>query len=289
VSLQTWAESNQLHYFFERKEEQIRLTNHSAHVQFKLNSLRAEVNGVAVFLSSPVSLHQGVPSISQRELDVSLTPILFPSKSKTVQPVKVLAIGAGHGGKDCGNVVGWHQEKMYTLLLTKELQRLAQRAGFKTVMIRTSDEFVDLEDRARLAKRGKADIYLELHYNCAGGNNSESRGVEVYCLTPAGANSTNGGSDQYPPLAGNRHDERNMQLAFQLQNALVDHLGSVDRGVRRARFVVLRYADMPAALIEAGFMSNPDEFRKIEDPNFRHRTAEAILEGVLAYRRSVER
>ena len=179
VNLQTWAEANQLQFLFDRKEEQIRLTNGSAQLFLKLNSLRAQVNGVSMFLSSPVILHQGVPSISQRELDLSLRPILFPPKSKAMQPVKILAISAGHGGKDCGNIVGSQQEKKFTLLLTKELQRLAQRAGFKTVLIRDTDEFVDLEDRARLAKRGKADLYVELHYNCAGGNNSDSKGVEV--------------------------------------------------------------------------------------------------------------
>ena len=60
------------------------------------------------------------------------------------------------------------------------------------------------EDRPRAAKRAQADLYVEVHYNCAGPGNTESKGVETYCLTTAGANSTNGGSDGYPALKGNK-------------------------------------------------------------------------------------
>jgi N-acetylmuramoyl-L-alanine amidase len=63
----------------------------------------------------------------------------------------------------------------------------------------------------------------------------------------------------------------------------------VDRGVRRARFVVLREASMPAVLIEGGFMSQPDELRKIKDVVYRRQTAQAILDGLLAYKRLIER
>jgi N-acetylmuramoyl-L-alanine amidase len=290
VSLQDWAKANQMQFLNPKKDEEVRLTNRTANLSLKVNSLRAEVNGVSLFLSAPVVLHQGVPSLSQRELDRAIKPVLFPSKNKTNQLVKTIVIGAGHGGKDCGFQVGSQQEKKYTLLLAQELKKLLTRAGFRTVLIRNSDQFIELEDRARLAKRVKADAYLELHYNCAGPGNNESKGVEVYCLTPSGANSTNGGSDSYPnPLPGNRHDERNVLLAYQLQNALVDKAGLADRGVRRARFVVLREAEMPAALVEAGFMSQPEELRRIQDPVHRRQTARALVDGLVAYKKLVER
>jgi N-acetylmuramoyl-L-alanine amidase len=289
VNLEDWAEAHQFHFSFAHKEEEIRLTNRWAHLGFKLNSQRAEVNGITLFLTAPVVLHQGIPAIAQRDLDRSLHPILFPPKNGPKDRIKVIALSAGHGGKDCGYDVHSQQEKKYTLLLTQELQQLVSRAGLRPVLIRNTDKFVELEDRPRLAKHGKADLFVELHYNCAGPGNTESRGVEVYCLTPAGANSTNGGSDSYPPLPGNRQDEKNMLLAYQLHTALVEHVGLVDRGVRRARFVVLREAEMPAVLIEAGFMSQPEELRRIQDPAARRQTAQAILDGILAYKRLVER
>jgi N-acetylmuramoyl-L-alanine amidase len=288
VSLQDWAERHQ--FQFTRREEEIRLTNRWARLAFKLSSQRVELNGITVFLAFPVALHQGVISIAQRDLDRSLSPILFPPKNSSNQRIKTVALSAGHGGKDCGYQFAGEQEKKYTLLLAKELEKLVARAGLKPVLIRSSDSFVELEDRPRLAKKAKADLYLELHYNCAGPGNSESRGVEVYCLTPPGANSTNGGSDTYPgPLAGNKHDEKNVLLAYRIHTSLVENLGLADRGVRRARFQVLRDAEMPAVLVEAGFMSQRDEMRRIQDPTYRRQTAQAILDGVLAYKRLVER
>ena len=118
---------------------------------------------------------------------------------------------------------------------------------------------------------------------------TESKGLEVYCLTPAGADSTNGGADHYPALQGNKHDQRNILLAYHIHRALVHSVGMADRGIRRARFVVLREATMPAVLIEAGFMSHADEMRRIQDPAHRRQTAQAILDGLLAYKRIIER
>jgi N-acetylmuramoyl-L-alanine amidase len=79
-----------------------------------------------------------------------------------------------------------------------------------------------------------------------------------------------------------------MLLAFQMQKALVRGLGVEDRGVRRARFWVLRDAIMPAALVEAGFMSHPTEGKKILDPQYRRQIARCIVQGLLAYKKTVE-
>lgn len=289
VNLQDWAEANQLHFAISRKDEEVRLTNRWARLSFKVSSQRAELNGITLFLALPIILHQGAVCMAQKDIDHSLRPLLFPAKNKPKQLVKTIALSAGHGGKDCGYQIGSQQEKKYTLLLVRDLQKLLSRAGMRAVLIRNSDKFVELEDRPRLAKRGKADVFLELHYNCAGPGNTESRGVEVYCLTPVGATSTNGGADSYPgPLPGNRQDERNILLAYQIHSSLVENAGLADRGVRRARFVVLRDAQMPAVLIEAGFMSQPEEMRRIQDPACRRQTAQAVLDGLLAYKRLVE-
>ncbi|HQH03701.1 MAG TPA: N-acetylmuramoyl-L-alanine amidase, partial [Verrucomicrobiota bacterium] len=88
---------------------------------------------------------------------------------------------------------------------------------------------------------------------------------------------------------GNRNNSRNLFLAYQVQAALVRNLATEDRGVRRARFAVLRDAAMPAVLIEAGFMSHPVEGRKILTAAYRQQIARAIVEGLLAYKKAVER
>jgi N-acetylmuramoyl-L-alanine amidase len=292
VELQSWAQTNHFHFssWHNDKEDQILVTNRWAKLCFKGNSQKAEVNGITLFLAFPILLHQGSPYVAQKDLERTLKPILFPAKEPLHHSVMTVAICAGHGGKDVGYQIHGQQEKRFTLLLAKEVQRLVARAGLKPILIRDSDKLVDYDERPKLAQRGKADVYLEVHYNSAGAPNNEIRGVETYCLTPAGANSTNGGSEQYGGgLAGNRHDERNILLAYQIHRALVENAAMADRGVRRARFVVLRDALVPAVLVEAGFMSHPDELHQIQDSEHRREIAQAILDGLLAYKRLVER
>ena len=89
-------------------------------------------------------------------------------------------------------------------------------------------------------------------------------------------------------MPGDRCDDWNVLLAYQLQKSLVNDLPANDRGLRRARFAVLRTAEMPAVLIEGGFLSDPVEQKKIADPKYRDEMAAAIVRGVLAYRHAVE-
>lgn len=287
MSLHEWATSKELQ--LAREGNDVSLTNRTARVHLKVNSARADVDGVSVFLAFPILLREGTVWMAQKDVERSLAPLLFPPKNKVGDPVRVIAISAGHGGKDPGYVLGSHLEKKYTLLLAKELQRRCARAGLKTVLVRDSDIYLTLADRTRLAKAGKADVYIELHYNCGAPGNRVSKGVEVYCLTLDGAASTNGGSDRYPAaLAGNQNDERNLLLAYNVHKSIVTRASMADRGVRRARFEVLRDAQMPAVLIEGGFMSQPDDMRAIQDAGRRRRTAQAILDGILAYKRSID-
>ena len=123
------------------------------------------------------------------------------------------------------------------------------------------------------------------------GRTSTSAGLEVYCLAPAGVNSSNEGGGKAPhlPEAGNAHDDQNALLAYEMQKAITAGMPLEDRGMKRSRFEVLREAGMPAILIEGGFMSNPADARNIYDTAFRKRMAQAIVDGILAYKKTVER
>jgi N-acetylmuramoyl-L-alanine amidase len=136
-----------------------------------------------------------------------------------------------------------------------------------------------------------ADLFVSLHYNSSNGDRQGVRGVEVYCLTPAEAHSTNtrGEDSSTHALPGNAFNAHNLLLAYRIQAALVRSLDCEDRGVGRARFAVLRNPGMPAVLVEAGFMSDPREAAEILDESRRETTAQAIVDGVLAYKRFVER
>ena len=109
-------------------------------------------------------------------------------------------------------------------------------------------------------------------------------------MTPARTSSTNArgegaSSGSYP---GNRSDPKNLLLGYHVQRSLVHRLGMEDRGVRRARFAVLRTAEMPAILIESGFMTNPAEAKNIFNPTYRRQLAQAIVSGVVSYKRMME-
>jgi N-acetylmuramoyl-L-alanine amidase len=171
------------------------------------------------------------------------------------------------------------------------VRRLLVGAGLKVNLTRTTDSFVALPDRPELAKRRDADLFVSLHFNSAIAEKSHVNGVEVYCMTPAGVSSTNarGEGAETSASRGNIFDAKNMLLAYHIQKTMASNLGAEDRGVRRARFAVLRNAEMPAVLVEAGFMSHPQESKKIFDSEYRRRLAQAIADGILAYKRLVER
>lgn len=289
-ALSQWAESKQYklrantRYFGTEKTEEIWLSNKVASLVFRINSRRAEINGIAVWLSYPVIVQNGAAIIAKLDVESLLTPVLYPARMKASPQKKIIVLDPGHGGKDPGNHVNGHLEKTYTLLLAKRLQKKLQSAGFRVYLTRSDDSFIDLEDRIEFARRKRANFFISLHFNSTPGNGNGVRGVEVYCLTPAGANSTNGSDpNDCGSLPGNRQNNPSALLAYQMQKSLVGKLKMEDRGMRRGRWLVLRTAEMPAILIEGGFMSDPVEAKSIYSNAFQQNLAQAINDGLIAY------
>jgi N-acetylmuramoyl-L-alanine amidase len=290
VPLAGWAKDNGLDLRWLKPEDSLLLSNRWSQLLLSVDHREAQINGIEVWFLFPLVLHEGQPYVAQSDMRMTLKPILSPPRNPPGVKIKTICLDPGHGGKDPGNQVGSSQEARYTMLLAQELRKQLVRAGLKVVFTRSTDTFVDLPARPGLANRRSTDLFVSLHLNSAGATRDTAQGAEVYCLTPAGASSTNGhaeggGVGAFP---GNRCNDKNMFLAYQIQKALTRNLGAPDRGVRRARFAVLRDALMPATLIEAGFMSHPVEGRKILTSAYRQKMASAIVEGVLAYKRQVE-
>ena len=198
----------------------------------------------------------------------------------------------GHGGKDPGNKEGRREEKFYTLLFARDLSALLTKAGFKVLLTRNSDTFVGLEERPDLARKRGADLFISLHFNSADGAGASGvQGAETYCMTLARTSSSNAGGEgaQTGTRTGNRSDSKNILLAYQVQKALTQKAGCDDRGVKRARYAVLRDAPMPAVLIEAAFMTHTRDAQRIYDSAQRQRLAQAIADGVITYRNLVVR
>lgn len=287
--LAEWAKAHNLEGRWTRPNEEFTVSSRWSKLVFTVDSRKAELNGVNVWLSAAIARHNGGAAIAVLDLTSLVHPVLFPTRNRPGNRVRTICLDAGHGGKDPGNQEGRQQEKKFTLLLAKETQKLLKEAGFKVVLTRTTDKYIELDARADLARRNGADLFVSLHYNAA--TSAEAKGAEVYCLTPPGASSTNARGEGATPEAypGNRKDEKNVLLAYQLQKALKTKLGVEDRGVKRARFAVLRNATMPAALVESGFMTEPGDAKQIYDALHRRQLARAIVDGIKAYKRAVER
>jgi N-acetylmuramoyl-L-alanine amidase len=291
VRLEDWARAERFQVRWEVPGRQVRLASSRGTLVFAANSRKVVINGIAVWIGVPITMRSNAAYIAPVDLTTAIYPLLAPPRSPARRPVRTICLDPGHGGRDPGNQEGSVLEKKLTLQLAEELRRQLTKAGYKVFLTRSTDAWVDLAERPEWARRRGADLFLSLHFNSAGGPGGETvRGVEVYCLTPARTSSTNarGEGAQTGALGGNRLDAHNLLLAYHLQKSLVTRLGAEDRGVRRARFAVLRTAEMPAVLVEAGFMTNPAEFKKINDPTHRRQLAQAMVEGIRSYRRTVE-
>ena len=291
VRLTDWAKANDLEPRWLTKDKVLEVTGRSVRLLLFVDSCEAQINGITVWLLSAVAHRNGTAYLARQDVQSTLKPILRPPGNEgRARAIKTICLDPGHGGTDPGYCVGGNREARYTLLLAQELQRQLVRAGFKVALTRDSDSTVELPARAVAAKRRNADLFVSLHFNAVPNAPESVRGTEVYCLTPPGACSTNArgeGSDANC-YAGNRLNEKNLFLAYQVQKSLTRNLDCEDRGVRRARFEVLREAVMPAILIEAGFLSHPVEGRKILDSAYRREIARAIVEGLLSYKHRVE-
>jgi N-acetylmuramoyl-L-alanine amidase len=290
VSLRDWARSHDAEVRWLRRDETLEVSHPSWRLTLSVDSAESQFNGVGVWLSAPVARRNGNAYISRLDLQTTLQPLVFPPRSRAGTAVRTICLDPGHGGRDPGNRVGSNLEKKYTFLLAREVRDLLSRAGLRVLLTRPDDRFIDLSARPELARRREADLFVSLHFNSADAGRETVKGVEVYCLTPVGASSTNSrgeGADAAASI-GNRNNDRNLLLAYEVQRSLRHNLAVEDRGVRRARFEVLREATMPAVLIEGGFMSHPAEGRKIFSSDYRRQMARAIVDGLLHYKRLVD-
>jgi N-acetylmuramoyl-L-alanine amidase len=292
VRLDDWARANGGQVRWVVPKQEVRVTLASGSLGFTVDSRKATIKGVEVSLSVPIAYKDGLAYIGAVDLGGTLGPLLNPPRNPAGRLVRDIVLDPGHGGRDPGNMEGRRQEKQFTLIFAKELADLLSKAGFRVSLTRKTDIFLEPSERPAIARRRGADLFLSLHYNSADfAGGSAVKGAETYCMTLPRTSSTNArgegaGAGAFP---GNRNDPRNLLLAYQIQKAITEKTGAEDRGVKRARFAVLRDAEMPAVLIEAGFMTNPADARRIYDPVQRRQMAQAIVDGVLAYKRLVER
>ena len=219
----------------------------------------------------------------------------------------VIAIDPGHGGQDPGAIgKGGTREKDVVLAISKELARqIDATPGLEAYLTRDTDVFIPLNQRARLARKAGADMFISIHADAA--ENRSADGSSVYVLSLRGASSQRARwladkENSADLIGGVRLDDSNDTLASVLldltqsghmkasEDAARDILSGLQRvgnvhkrNVEKANFAVLRTSDMPAMLVETAFISNADEERRLRDPAFQRQLAGAVLDGINGY------
>lgn len=194
-------------------------------------------------------------------LVIVLTVVIVTITPRAPLGPLVIVIDPGHGGHDPGAVVAGLQEKDVNLALALRVLRKAQgRPDFRVILTRTTDLYVDLVERLRIAETMGAHLYLSLHANYH--RDATVCGVETWVDTDAGGES--------------------LRLAREVQRAVAAATGAPDRGVHR-QTLYLRHTSLPAALVEVGYLSCPSERALLLDPSYQEKVADGILRGVLAF------
>jgi len=250
----------------------------------KIGTQLIHFDGLQYGLGFAPRLFKGLPyihSLDARKTFQALADALFqlPATNRTI------VLDAGHGGRDSGTLCSNHcdSEKFHTLDWARRLARLLEAKGWNVLLTRSNDIDCSLSERVAVADRVQADFFLSLHFN-SGGANQELTGLETYCLTPTGLPSNlvrEYEDDPRESHPNNGFDDQNLLLASRLHRSMLRATGAVDRGVRRARFMtVLQGQNRPAVLIEGGYLSNPDEARRIATPEYRQALAEGVARAL---------
>ena len=218
-----------------------------------------------------------------KNIEPLLNPLTLPERSN-----RTVVIDAGHGGSNLGtkSVVDGSYEKEFSLDWARRLAVILETNGWKVFLTRTTDVDMSLTNRVAFADLNKANLFVSLHFNAAPSpTNHVEAGIETFCVTPTGMPSTLTRDYEDDPtlvFPNNHFDLENLQYAMQVQRSLLKISGAKDHGVRRARFMtVLRGQNCPAILVEGGYLSNPREARRIADPNYRQKLAEAVAAALI--------
>jgi len=259
-------------------------------LQFQPLTRQLRVNGTLVWLNDTVREERGRWAINAAELPKTLEPILSPSRHLSGLSANLVLLDPGHGGDDPGAPApGGLWEKHLTLDLARRVRVQLANLGVRSVLTRDSDRALTLNERTALIRRHGAQVFVSLHFNTAASR--AIYGVETYALTPRGFSSTAGGDSpawRQNACSGHRYDAANALLAYHIQRSLRQWLGpDHDRGVRRARFQVLRDATCPAVLVECGFLSHPTTARRLRSVEYLDRLAQRIALGIHEYVRAV--
>jgi N-acetylmuramoyl-L-alanine amidase len=246
------------------------------------------INGVRFFADYPLLARADGNLISATDVAKIVEPVLRPHKISPAQKFDTVVLDPGHGGDDSGTPGRWGSEKNYTLDVALAARENLLRAGFKVQMTRATDKTVSLEERVAFANQFPNAVFISIHFNSARGGS----GVESYALAPAGVPS-NAASEEHASSVethwypGNSQDAANIALSAAVHGSILSRVSVFDRGVRHARFHVLRDISIPAMLVEAGFLNDQIDGPRVATRQYRARLGQAIAEAVTNYEKAI--
>ena len=277
----------------------------------------AAVNGKPERLTSPAVFYEGGVAIPADFAIEEIGKVLGPPQVvRGVKPpvtqkylVRTVVIDPGHGGSDPGAIgrTGL-KEKDLVLDIAKRVKKQLNENGVDVVLTRDRDRFIPLEKRAQIANERDVDFFVSIHANSA--RLKGARGFEVYYLSNAvddSARAVEAAENSFLKFDDSSFQRRNtdleatvwdlvytenreesIELAKYITKAVDASTSLHNRGVKSARFYVLKGAQMPAVLIEVGFISNPIEEKNLKDTSYRQAVASAIVKGILNYKNVYE-
>jgi len=292
-------------------------------VVLRAGSATILTNGTACSIGRPVVLSNGavfVPlSFVRTGLASMITRPAAPVTAGTIQEavsakkfsIRTVVLDTGHGGKDMGAIgrAFGTKEKDLALALSKRVKAILERNNIRVIMTRSDDTFIPLERRADIANRSGAELFVSVHINAS--KSRFLRGFECYYLSNAtddNALALEAFEDSSISLGGAAAAERSSQLdktlwdmaltenrmeSGELASLICDSVRQAgldvkNRGVRTARFYVLKHSRIPAVLVEAGYISNRFEESTMKSPDFLDSLADAIARGILRYKNRYE-
>ncbi|MEM9977386.1 MAG: DUF3747 domain-containing protein [Cyanobacteria bacterium P01_D01_bin.2] len=240
-------------------------------------AFRTTVDGQTVVQAGRFSQQSRADQLQRRLQDAGLNARIVPTTTTASPPPSpspriptpaarqgevLIMIDPGHGGRDPG-AVGRNglQEKEINIFISRRIQRTLEQRGYRVAMTRTQDVEVDLQPRVDIAERANATIFVSVHANAISMSRPEVNGLETYYFSTG----------------------RN--LARSIHSSVLRSVDMRDRGVRQARFYVLRNTSMPAVLVETGFVTGREDAARFQSNAAREQIADAIAQGIIDYLR----
>ena len=255
-------------------------------LEFVGGSREVVINGARSWLCFPLIEQDGKFLVSRTDVAKTIEPLVRPHRVPNVGNVETVVLDPGHGGHDKGAVCRYGSEKDFALDVARKLRGLLQSKGLRVIMTREGDYFVPLDVRAQIANAARDSIFVSIHFN-ATNDDPDATGFEIFSFTPRGAPSTSDNAVTPTSLsmqAGTVVDNQSLALSVCIYHSLLGHIPEFDRGIKRARFAVLRLTRVPAVLIEGGFLTERGESRLIANKDWRGKLAAAISVGIENYR-----